>query len=202
MLARRKRKILPLNFYRRATDVVARDLIGKILVHQIDDQNVLSGRIVETEAYLGARDPACHSYPERRTERTEVLFWPGGYSYVYFIYGVHFCFNVVTEKKDLGEAVLVRALEPLEGIPLMQKRRKVQKIEQLCSGPGKLCQALRIGRQENRLKLNQPPLWIEDGPPVKDQDVVTTTRIGIAQKEAKDFPLRFYLRGSKHISKL
>lgn len=192
------RRKLPLSFYVRPTEEVAKGLLGKVLVHRMG-RELLSGRIVETEAYLGAKDPACHSYPNRRTARTSILFGPGGYSYVYFIYGVYYCFNVVTEQEGVGEAVLVRALEPLEGIEKMKKLRSTSRLESLCSGPGKLCQALGIGRKENGLPLNGDRLWIEDGP--APERVITCTRIGIAQPEARDLPLRFYDADSPHVSK-
>jgi len=192
---------LPLRFYRRETETVAKELLGQILVHQLDAKTFLSGRIVETEAYLGAVDPACHSYPNKRTGRTTVLFENGGLSYVYFIYGVYYCFNVVTEKAGRGEAVLVRALEPVDGIKQMRKARGVEKVEQLCSGPGKLCQAMGIGRAENGLKLNGKKVWLEKSRSVASSDIVTCPRIGIAQAEASQMLLRYYDKNSPCVSR-
>lgn len=189
------------NFYSRKTDRVAKELLGKVLVHRLDRKTVVSGRIVETEAYLGAIDPAAHSYPLRRTPRTEVMFGPGGFAYVFFIYGVHFCFNVVTQKEGIGEAVLIRALEPIDGITTMMKLRKTKKIEQLCSGPGKLCQALKIGREQNGEDLTGSSLWIEEGPRIRREAIIVGPRIGIAQAEARHLPLRFCLKSSLHLSR-
>lgn len=188
-------------FYSRKTDRVAQELLGKVLVHRLDKNTVVSGRIVETEAYLGAIDPAAHSYPLRRTSRTEVMFGPGGFAYVYFIYGVHFCFNVVTQKEGIGEAVLIRALEPIDGISTMMKFRKTKKAEHLCSGPGKLCQALKIGRAQNAEDLTGSSLWIEDRPQIRREEIIVGPRIGIAQAEARHLPLRFCLKSSPHLSR-
>ena len=161
------------------------------------------GRIVETEAYL-SNDPASHGFIGK-TKRNSVLFGPVGHAYVYFIYGMHYCFNVVTGQVGSGEAVLIRALEPLQGIPLMQQRRKVEKLSLLCSGPARLVQALAITPAFNGLSLLDGPLqlWSAESlssfPIVQGTDIVETTRIGIAK--AKELPLRFYIKGNSHISR-
>lgn len=195
---------LPLSFYRRPTKTVARELLGKTLVHQLSPTVKLAGRIVETEAYLGIKDPACHSYrPDgpRRTARTEPMFWEGGYSYIYFTYGMYFCFCVVTEKKDVPEAVLIRAVEPTLGTDLMFKSRNVKKPEQLCSGPGKLCISMGLNAKQNGILLNGRSLWLEDSDPVEKSKIVTCERIGISHEVAKTWPLRYYVRDSRHVSK-
>ncbi|HVK60908.1 MAG TPA: DNA-3-methyladenine glycosylase, partial [Bdellovibrionales bacterium] len=137
MMARK----LPFSFYQRDTEEVARELLGKTLVHVLKTGQRVSGRIVETEAYLGARDAAAHSRGGLRSKRTESMFLPGGHAYVYLIYGMHYCFNVVTREADEPQAVLIRALEPIEGIEFMRRRRRVKRDLDLCSGPGKLCDA-------------------------------------------------------------
>ncbi|PWU22088.1 MAG: DNA-3-methyladenine glycosylase [Bdellovibrio sp.] len=192
-------RVLPMSFYRRRTVQVAQELLGHVLIHELRPGHCVAGRIVETEAYLGNEDPACHSYNNRRTERTEVMYRAGGFSYVYFIYGMYFCFNVVTEKKDKAEAVLIRALEPLEGIDKMKKLRRTQNEKILCAGPGRLCQALGIDRGLNGLPLHQPPLWIEEG--IAAPQIVAGERIGIAQPEARSWPLRFCLKDSPYVSR-
>lgn len=193
---------LPLSFYRRDTTTVARELIGKKLVHIVDGQRI-SGIIVETEAYLGIEDRACHSFGNRRTERTESMYLEGGHSYVYFIYGMHFCFNVVTREAKVPEAVLIRALEPSEGIEVMRTKRKRAKRDlDLTNGPGKLCQALGINRHHDRLRLDQPPLFIEDGLLVKADEIETSPRIGVDYAGiCALWPLRFSWRAHHSISK-
>ncbi len=185
---------LPREFYARDTVTVARDLLGCILVHR-SREGITAGKIVETEAYLQG-DPACHA-ARGMTLRNRVMFGPPGFAYVYFTYGMHYCFNVVSAREGVGEAVLVRALKPLVGIELMQRRRGRNSIHDLCSGPAKLTQAMGIGREHNQVDLTGSRLFICFG--TADAPIVTTTRIGI--KEGKDLPLRFYLRGSRFISR-
>ena len=117
---------------------------------------------IETEAYLGVKDPACHTFNGRRTSRVESMYLPGGHAYVYLIYGIHYCFNVVTKSTLKPEAVLIRALWPCDGKEIMSKRRKIKIEAQLCSGPGKLCEAMAIDRKTNGLLLSGPELWIEE----------------------------------------
>jgi DNA-3-methyladenine glycosylase len=194
--------ILPRSFYEKDTIDAARDLLGCYLVHHEDEATTM-GRIVEDEAYL-ENDRAAHSYGGV-TDRNRVLFGSPGRSYVFFIYGMHCCINAVTGREGKGEAVLIRALEPVEGISLMQARRKTEKLVALCNGPGKLTQALHITMDDNGLSLTDSPLqiWSSDSipahqPPTGDQ-IVQTTRIGISK--AMDLPLRFYIRGNRFISR-
>lgn len=188
-------KPLPLRFYQRDTQKIARELIGKRICH-FKDGALVSGVIVETEAYLGVNDPACHTYQGRRTKRVESMYLPGGHAYTYFIYGIHFCFNVVTQNTKKPEAVLIRALLPSDGIELMFKRRKTKSEKQLCSGPGKLCQALAINHSSNGLSLAGPELWIEKAVAYSKikKRIQCGPRIGVDYAgEAKNWPLRFFI---------
>lgn len=184
-------------------------LLGKLLVHNSSDGLSL-GRIVETEAYLDL-DPAAHSYVGK-TNRNKSLFEGGGISYVYFIYGNYYCFNVVADPKDKGEAVLIRALEPIQGLDLMKSRimkfneaRKHIKYKELnefnlCNGPGKLCLAMGIDKSLDGVKLWNNNLYIaNDNYSFRENEIHTTTRIGITK--AADRPYRFYIKGSKFISR-
>jgi len=195
------------DFYRQDTVDVARGLLGRLLVHRLPNGTRLSGRIVETEAYLGIDDPAAHSFGGRRTPRTEAMFGEAGLSYVYFIYGVYFCFNVVTAKRDVPEAVLVRALEPVEGLALMRrdwrKRGRPEiRPEHIANGPGKLCIALGLNRAQNALDLTTSnELWIEDQPGVHDSEIIEGARVGIGTlHDAVHWPLRFGVRGHSSLS--
>ncbi|MDB5104223.1 MAG: 3-methyladenine glycosylase [Fibrobacteres bacterium] len=197
-------KPLPAPFYDRPTTEVARDLLGTVLVHDTPDGRA-AGRIVETEAYL-RDDPACHA-ARGMTSRNEAMFGPPGRSYIYLIYGMYHCFNVVTAPSGVGEAVLIRALEPLAGIPLMARRRGTDKPKALCSGPGKLVIAMGIARVPNGSDLRKGPLLIlppesfpwhaGGGTPLRN--IKVTTRIGITR--AAHLPLRFYLEGNPYISR-
>lgn len=162
-------------------------------------KGVASGMIVETEAYVGEHDPACHA-AAGRTKRTEPLYGRPGVSYVYFIYGVHWCFNAVTRREGLPSAALIRAVEPLEGIDLMKERRgpKIHGAN-LTNGPGKLCAALGIDGAMNGLSLQRGPLAVREGLRFADDQIVTTTRIGITK--AADWPLRYYIRGNRYVSR-
>ncbi|MCM2282249.1 MAG: DNA-3-methyladenine glycosylase, partial [Bdellovibrionaceae bacterium] len=152
--------ILPPRFYADATERVARRLLGQRLVHVINGER-LSGLIVETEAYLGARDRACHTYGYRRTTRVQSMYLPGGHAYVYFIYGMHFCFNAVTRDTVEPEAVLIRALIPDEGLATQKRLRGTTRERELTNGPARLCQALAIARTCDGLSLQGPELFIE-----------------------------------------
>lgn len=183
-------------FFSGQTIAVARRLLGAYLAHDTPEGSTI-GRIVETEAYLFVDDPACHA-ARGSTERNQAMFGPPGFSYVYFIYGYYYCVNVVTAKKGCGEAVLIRALEPVYGIELMQRRRKRQALHELCSGPGKLAIAMGITRQDNNLDLRSSRMRILTGPP-RTESIVTTTRIGISA--GAELPLRYYLDGCSFISR-
>jgi len=186
---------LPRKFYQRDTTQVAKELLGKQLFHLRNGQ-LTSGIITETEAYLGIKDPACHTFMGRSTKRVKSMYQPGGHAYVYFIYGMHFCFNVVTQNHVKPEAVLIRALYPLDGIPIMQKRRSTLPQKNLCSGPAKLCEALSIDRSCDGLSLMGPQIWIEEYIPFSEikRKIQITPRIGIDYAgAAKDWPLRFLI---------
>ena len=188
---------LSASFYDRPTERVARDLLGAVLEHT-SPEGVASGRIVETEAYLGPDDPACHAVVGR-TERTWNLHGPPGVAYVYFIYGVHWCFNAVTREEGHGSAVLVRAVEPVRGVELMRRRRgMVRRDIDLTNGPGKLCQALGITGALDGARLDQGVLRILVGDPVPDTDVDVTARVGITR--AADWLLRWVVRGNPYVS--
>ncbi|QQY79587.1 DNA-3-methyladenine glycosylase [Keratinibaculum paraultunense] len=197
------------NFYMRDTLIVAKELLGKILVRNVDGK-LLKGKIVETEAYLGLKDKAAHSYGGRRTKRVETMYGEPGRAYVYFIYGMYYCFNIVTKEKGIPEAVLIRAIEPLEGIDEMAKNRfgkpygqlnKYQR-ENLTNGPGKLSMAFNIDKTLDKEKLWGNKLYLEEGI-CEDFNIIETTRIGIDYaEEAKYFPYRFYIEGNPHVSKL
>jgi DNA-3-methyladenine glycosylase len=191
-------RILPRSFYNRETELVARELLGCILEYK-SPEGKASGLIVETEAYVGEHDEACHA-AAGRTKRTDPLYGPPGMSYVYFIYGMYWCFNAVTREENLPSAVLVRALEPLTGIPLMRMRRPRAKSDRdLANGPGKLCAALGIDRSANRLSLQRGPLVIREGRAYEDAEIVVTARIGITK--SADWPLRWIVKDSPHVSR-
>ena len=190
-------RILPSSFYERETEAVAREMLGTVLECETEN-GTASGIIVETEAYLGEHDLACHA-AAGRTARTENLYGPPGIAYVYFIYGMYWCFNAVTRSEGLPSAVLVRALEPLDGIALMYKRRpRVRHTSDLTSGPGKLCAALGITGAMNGKSLRRKPIVIREGETVADDDVAITTRIGITR--SADWPLRWIVRGNSFVS--
>jgi DNA-3-methyladenine glycosylase len=187
-------------FFRRDTVTVAKELIGHYLYIEKKGKRI-GGRIVETEAYLSCDDPACHA-SRGLTERNRTMFSAGGVAYVYFIYGAHHCLNIVTGPEGEGTAVLVRAIEPLEGIETMRRnRRGIEDIHNLANGPGKLTIAMGIDRKDDGADLMKSHMRVYLDPEVLKHgvDVVTTTRIGINQAAEK--PLRFYLKGSKFISR-
>ena len=189
---------LPASFFDRETEIVSRELLGAVLSCRTPE-GVASGRIVETEAYLGEHDPACHAAGAGLTERTRWLYGEPGTAYVYFIYGMHWCFNAVTKEHGHPSAVLVRALEPLEGVDLMRHRRPKAKTDRdLTNGPGKVCAALSIGPEHNGLRLQRPPLLIARGRTYADHEIVIAPRIGVSK--AADWPLRWYVAESEYVS--
>ncbi len=197
--ARRSRfgPVLPVSFYDRDTEIVARELLGAVLECRTQ-AGVARGRIVETEAYLGEHDAACHA-AAGLTRRTEPLYGPPGLAYVYRIYGMHWCMNAVTRATGSPSAVLVRAVEPLDGVELMWERRPPARLERdLTNGPGKLCAALAIGAEHNGISLQRSPLVIRAGLPVTDAEVEVTPRIGITR--AVGWPLRYFVRDSAFVS--
>ena len=181
-------------FYSRHATEVARDVLGKVLVH-----GKTAGRIVEVEAYLGLEDLAAHA-SRGVTDRTRVLFGPPGHAYVYFIYGMHECLNFVAEPEGQAGCVLIRALEPLAGIDLMFRRReKAKRVEDLASGPGKLTQAMGITRKLNGSSLIKGPLTVRRLNGEARPEVEVTPRIGISH--CADWPLRFFIAGNRFVSK-
>ena len=192
------------DFFSKDTLAVARLLLGRPLVHCFDGHR-LAGRIVEVEAYIGEEDKGCHA-SVGRTQRNEVMFGPPGHAYVYFTYGMHWMFNVVTEPEGFPAAVLIRALEPAEGIGIMARNRHGHNGVNLCSGPAKLTQALGITRALNGADLcvrRGAELWIEDSPPVPDADMATSPRIGLnnTPEPWKSILWRFYIRGNPFVSR-
>ncbi|KAJ52176.1 3-methyladenine DNA glycosylase [Clostridium tetanomorphum DSM 665] len=195
-------------FYNRDTITVARELLGKVLVTK-QKGAICKGKIVEVEAYMGPMDKAAHSYNGRRTKRVEVMYGDAGFAYVYFIYGLYYCMNVVTREKDIPQAVLIRALQPLEGIDIMSNRRfdknydELSKREKmnLTNGPSKLCIAMDINRSFNGKDLCGDIIYIEDFKNDKF-NIGVSKRIGIDYaEEARDYPWRFFIEGNKYVSK-
>jgi DNA-3-methyladenine glycosylase len=196
--------ILQRAFYERDPLKVAKDLLGKTLVYE-SPEGISSGKIVETEAYLGPEDKASHAYQNRRTGRTETQFGPKGHAYIYLIYGMYYCFNVTAGRiPEKPEAVFFRALEPLEGIELMKKRRPSAKGKNanLCNGPSRLCMAMGLSKKQNGADLCKPPFYIrDDAVTVGEDQIVQTTRIGVDYAaEWKTRPWRFYVKGNPFVS--
>lgn len=188
--------VLPVSFFRRPAEVVARDLIGAVVVSTVRGART-AGRIVEVEAYLGHRDPASHGYRNRRHAQNEGLYGPAGHWYVYRSYGVHWCANLVADRTVNGGAVLLRALEPIEGFDTMRRRRGGVPDRQLAAGPGRLSQALGISRSLDQRAMLGAPVQVFQG--ASSVPVVATGRIGITQ--AVDWPLRFVEAGTRWASR-
>jgi DNA-3-methyladenine glycosylase len=189
-------------FFNQKTTKVARALLGKFLVRKINGK-ILIGQIVETEAYQGFADKASHAH-KGKTERNAVMFGPSGFSYVYLIYGMYNCFNITAEKTNYPAAVLIRAVEPIVGFDLMKKLRKTTQIENLCSGPGKFCQAFAIDRNLSDVDLTKSKnLWLEDRQLIiKPSQIKKAKRIGVDYAGLdKDRLWRFYLKDNKFVSK-
>jgi DNA-3-methyladenine glycosylase len=189
---------LPVAFFRRPAEVVAAELLGTVLVSSVGG-HLTAGRIVETEAYLGYDDPASHGYLHRRNARNEALFGPAGSWYVYLSYGMHWCANLVCQRTGLASAVLLRALEPLEGLEIMRSRRGGVPDRELCSGPGKLTQALGIARDLDGVKMAAGPVVVHQSDPTAQVAIAATPRIGITK--AADWPLRFIVTSSTWTSR-
>lgn len=191
---------LPRGFYDRGAEVVARALLGCLLVRRLR-RTLLVGRIVETEAYVGEDDRACHA-SRGRTPRNGVMYEAPGHAYVYFIYGMYDMFNVVCQPAGIPEAVLIRAVEPLDGVESMRRRRGVRRWRDIASGPGKLCRAFAITRAHNGEDLRGSRLWIARGALRSDERQATSRRIGVdyAGRDARRL-LRFYVRDNEHVSR-
>jgi DNA-3-methyladenine glycosylase len=194
------------SFYERDTLTVARELLGCVLVHYTPE-GVTKGRIVETEAYMGPEDKGAHSYGYRHTPRMDPLYETGGFAYIYQLHGYNYCINVVTQKKNMPQAVLIRAVEPVEGIELMVRRRKIDvstksKFKNLTNGPSKLCHAMDIDTSLNGTDLCGDELFITSRDGLKsDEQILTTKRIHIDYaEEYKDKPWRFFLKGNEFVS--
>jgi len=189
---------------------VAKELLGCFLVKKTQTGGgILKGKIVETEAYLGLKDESCHSFGGKKTKRTKIMYHRGGVAYVYFTYGMHHCFNIVTAKKGEPEAVLIRALEPITGIEEMFKNRFLKNqnrktpitIKNLTNGPGKLCQALNICKKLNGEDLRGNKLYIEKGIKIAKKNIGISRRIGLSTKQSSYYwPLRFYIKDSAFLS--
>ena len=194
------------SFYEKSSLDLSKQLLGKILTNVIDG-NRISGRIVEVEAYMGIDDKAAHSYGGKRTERTEIMYGKPGLMYVFMIYGMYYCANIVAGALDVPQAVLIRALEPVDGHEEMSKRRFNKSFNQLTNkekikltnGPGKLCMAMGINKTFNGLDLSKDNIFLEDDG--YKPTIITSKRIGIAYAEdAVDFPWRFYIKDNKYVS--
>jgi DNA-3-methyladenine glycosylase len=188
---------LPQSFFKRSTLIVAKELLGKLLVRNYNG-NILSGEIVETEAYLWKDDEASHTY-KGMTKRNASMFLEGGHAYVFFTYGNHYCMNIVSGNKDEGTGILIRALEPRDGIEIMMKNRNTTDILNLCSGPGKLTQALAINRADDGISLQSNSLYVADDIGHKKQRIVRTARIGISRNADKLY--RFVISDNPYISR-
>jgi len=198
MRAAKKGNVLNRSFYCRNTLTVAKQLLGKLLVRELPEGKV-AGKIVEVEAYRGSDDPASHAY-KGKTQRNQIMFGEGGYAYIYFIYGKHFCLNVTTEKVGVPGAVLIRAVEPVYGIEIMKRKRRTENVRNLTNGPGKLTQAMDITVELNGWDLTRgEKLYICDLDVVEPFEVVSSGRIGV--KAGADKPWRFFIKGNLFVSR-
>jgi len=193
--------ILPRQFYERETTKVAQDLLGKILVREIGNQRI-TGRIVETEAYAGFDDKASHAH-KGQTPRNSILFGPAGFAYVYFTYGLHHLFNIVTEDVNFPSAVLVRAIEPISGIEIIRENRPGRDYHELTSGPAKLTKALKIDKCFNGIDVTiEDDIWVEEGEEVLKSRIVSAPRVGVGySEECRYWPWRFYIKDNLFVSK-
>jgi len=197
-------RALPSSFFRRSAETVARDLLGRYLVRRLDGHRLVL-RLIETEAYLGAEDRASHAWNGRRTARNESLYLAGGHAYVYLIYGLHHCLNVVTGERDVGSAVLLRAAEPVTGELQMKENRGLERRIRrgdLAGGPGKLCHALAVDRRQDGLSLLRGELIVARGEPLDGERIAVGPRIGIDYAgEAAGWPLRFAELSNPEVSR-
>ena len=192
-------KQLKESFFRKDAVALAKDLLGNYLVHE-SPKGRIAGKIVETESYL-EKDPASHSY-RGRSKRNNSMFMKGGTSYVYFTYGMYHCFNISANRENIGEAVLIRSLEPVEGIDIMKRNRKIDDIRNLCNGPAKLVMALGISKDHDGIDMSSersPIKVIKITNGIGKKDIVETERIGISK--GKNSPYRFYIKNSLFVSK-
>ncbi len=185
-------------FYRLPTLTVARELLGARLVRRLDNGSQLVGKIVETEAYIGEEDPACHA-ARGRTPRTAIMYGPPGYAYIYFTYGMHYCLNAVTEREGFPAAVLIRAVEPLEGLEAMREFYGRPHVSRLTNGPGKLCRAFGLDKSLNGADLCGDILFIAAGEPVLEKDLAVTPRIGV--RAGREYLWRFCLKNNPFVSR-
>jgi len=188
------------DFFNRETTIVAKDLLGKIMTVNHAGK-ILAGKIVEVEAYLGINDPGSHSF-RGKTKRNATMFGPPGFSYIYQIYGIYFCYNVTTDREDVPAAVLIRALEPLDGIEIMKKKRGKEDLKDLLSGPAKLVQAMGITKEmDGTSAIDGPVRFYARAGEYREEpfEIVQTTRIGLSQ--GQDLKLRFYIKDSPYISR-
>ena len=197
-------KKLPRSFYLQPTLTIAKELLGKYLIRKIRNQTLI-GKIVEVEAYLGENDPASHAY-HGKTQRNDVMFWGGGHLYVYFTYGMHFCANIVTEEEGKGRAVLLRAVEPIAGIEVMKRFRKMKRKMgesaakvNATNGPAKFCEAFIIKREQNGTDLLGQDIYITQGENIPRSKIISSKRIGITNGSEKKW--RFYIKGNPFVSK-
>ena len=194
---------LPREFYTRSNVLtVARDLLGKLLVAPMEDGRRVSGMIVEVEAYRGSEDRASHAYGGRRTNRTETMYGPGGTAYVYFVYGMYNQFNVVTNVENVPHAILVRALEPVEGLDIIRRRRAGRSEYEWTSGPGRVCLALGIDRRLDKADLLGRRVWLEEGISISPRQIARGPRIGIDYAEKWiTRPWRFWVKDNPFVSR-
>lgn len=190
------------DFYTREdTLLVCRQLLGKMLCTSVNGI-FTSGIIVETEAYRGPEDLGSHAYNNRRTTRNDIMYSEGGVVYMYICYGIHDMLNIVTGKEGSSHAVLIRALQPVEGISHMCGRRGIQDLKRLCKGPGALAKAMGLNKNHNGVSLQSDLIWIEDAPSLDEESIVETSRVGLnIQGVYRDIPWRFYIKGNSFISK-
>lgn len=196
-------KLKPEYFQNKDVIFLAQDLLGKILFTKKNGE-ITAGIITETEAYFGEEDKASHAYGGRRTLRTEAMYQPGGYSYIYLCYGIHHLFNIVVSLKNDPKSVLIRSIEPYQGFSVIENRRNRSSSDKsISSGPGSVCKALDIDMTFNRKLLTGEDIWIEDsGLQYRTEDIASTPRIGVAYAdEHAQLPLRFYLKNNRYVSK-